>query len=1273
MKKLLFFLAMAIVFAMQLPAQVAVVVGDTTTSNTTGNYPVEHYFNNSICEIIYYSDELMPGLIQSISFWHTSSPWSNGTYTIYMKEVPNTSFSSGTYLPGDGWTLVYNATNPLTTGWVTFTLNTPFVYTGGNNLAVAVLREGTQYSYGHNFKYTLTPEQTCIYTANDNTLYSVTNPPSSGSPSTTRPVTKFDMGDLEGFCFPPVGLHQASVSETEVTIAWSEYDEGSTFGIAYRLLGDEDWTELSSSINDTTYTISGLDSYTRYEVKVWTICENDNSDEMIIEVITLPTSDNFITIPYEQNFDELADLESWSLWNVTNNGLNRWYLGTVGAKLEGEDAAGNGLYISADGGMSNEYTHTSTSSHLSTLISIEEGNYYGIEFDYRAVGELGWDDVVVSLYPVGEELPTSNSLNSSYMVGSSNSNAGQWVKVSIPFPNDLEPGAYQLVLSWRNDSGGGSSPAASLDNLHIFATSCARVNTFETAMEDADGSVTMTVTVTDEMNEGAEYLLEYRYTGDTTWYSVQSESPVAVTGLPYASKVEYRVTASCGGELAVTSDTYTEWTLCTSVTELPYEENFDENIFIPLGEGETRGNRNALNCWYNINGAYSSYYWSSISSNNGIDGSKALYFFGTTSTSSYDFSDWFISPEIELTGNERLNFQYKKSSNTNSPVIDIFILNTEENDYASMADTANFVYVSSVNTASSDVSQYNMAEVMLNDYSGSYHLALAVRQKSSTFYIDNLSISEIPACPEVYGLSATAVSDESIAITYNTANVLETGVVIAYSEITEETTEFDPETATTVTVPFDAELPFVLDGLTPGTPYYIAAAQDCGGVFSEPVVVTTPVIYTVPMISDFDTPLTSAVVTSQSNNENAWVIGTATNNTVDESGAPTTGGALYISNNGGTSFAYSTSTSSTTYSYAKIPVEFTTDSEYLEYEISFDYTAGGEASIGSTYAYYYDYLKVFLVPDTVAIPNTSELPDSYAITENLFLTNGAWNHHVSLFTGLEGVYNLVFMWRNDTGGGTQPSAAIDNLRVVGLTCSGAVVDASVGFVEDETSNSLVVNLTDLSNEGVTYNVSFAPQGGTFTEETGLTLSDFPYLLAEDVAFNSTYSVEVEVVCPDGIEVLALSTTVTTPVCQSVPAPWSEVFDTDPFTSNCWARYSGVLPSSGVVSTSNLTSNTGWTRTTRDFNGISVEAVKANIYSTNRGYWFVTPNINLGTDGETIYQLGFDAALTDYGNTNPVEQPAPDDKLIVFVSRDGGSTWNINNALVFAENDADTEH
>ena len=563
MKRLLLF-AMAIIFAMQLSAQsFTVVVGDSTTSTTNSYVPLYTTYENSFTESLYPASELMPGTITSISYYQSSSGYNNGTIKIYMKEVDQSSITS--FVVGSDFTEVYTGPANIVSGRNTYELTTPFIYTGGGNLLVAVIRDGT--SWGGSVSWKKATVGSAVYDYDDNEEYFITTVPSGTSTVTGAPVVKFEMESLgDDFCYPPQNLSYSGLEQTGVTINWEAMNENNTtFGLAYKTVDEEEWTTASESITDLSYTLTGLDSYTHYQVKVWTVCDEENSGERSIDFWTLPTEDQMIVIPYEQNFDELEDLSSWDLWTVTQSGTNQWYLGALGAHAE-EGEEGQGLYISNDNGVTNAYNPDGDAcvAHLSTLINLEDDTYYGVEFDYKAVGELGYDEVVVSLFPLGAALPTSNSIPAANMIGRSNDKSNEWTRVTIPVPNDMPRGAYQLVISWRNDGSLGENPPASIDNLYIFSTSCARVNEFTTTMEDAGSSVTMNVEVTDELNEDAEYIVSYRYAGDTTWYQVEGTSPIAVTDLPYSSRVDYRVTANCGGsELAVTSSTFTDWTLVT--------------------------------------------------------------------------------------------------------------------------------------------------------------------------------------------------------------------------------------------------------------------------------------------------------------------------------------------------------------------------------------------------------------------------------------------------------------------------------------------------------------------------------------------------------------------------------------------------------------------------------------------------------------------------------------------------------------------------------------
>ena len=1261
---------MAIIFAMQLSAQTTIVAGDSTSTNLSEYVPIYHCYEDSYTQMLYKAEELQAGGIQSISFYCTNGGFSNGTVKIYLHEVTNTSLS--TIIPSTDYTEVYSGPMTNAPGWVTFNLSEVYAYTGGN-LLVTVIRDGSDYDCGSvHYKTSPTSYTSVQGVYDDDVSYTVGSMPVGWDiyDFTSRPVMKMEMVELEGFCYRPSNLTVSEIDQSSATVSWTIYDENlTTFGLAYKAETEEEWTEVSSNITDLSYTLTGLDSDTRYDVKVWTICAEENSSDATTAFVTYPQDGDFVVAPYNQNFD---DLENVSEWHFENSTLNQWFIGSVvnnALTEDGEMAEGGSLYVSNDGGATNSYNNSASSvTHAYTLFSIEEGSYYGVSFDTRFVGETCCDYLVVSVVPLLDEL-TSSLPAAAYQVATITNTQGAWERVNIPLSNTLTPNIYKLVFSWRQDGSDGENPPAAIDNLSIMSTPCARVNDFEVTMEDAGGSVTMYVAVTDEINEGAEYLVEYRYAGDTTWYSAQSESPVEIPDLPYSSRVDYRVTANCSGDLAVTSDVFTVWSTCNSISEFPYVENFDTNIFVAI-QDSARANRSSLHCWFNVNGGYSYYYWSSISSGNGLpvtvdtttSNSKALYFYGTTSTSSYDFSKWMISPIFELTGNERLNFQYKLSSNTNSPVIDVYAMNVSESDYTTMADTANFTLLTSINTTGTTTGQYNMAEIFLNEYEGNTRIALAVRQESSTFYIDDFTISEIPSCPDVYGLSVIP-GDQVAYVSYDTGNIGEDGVTIAYAEIAEGD-EFDPTSATTITIGAEETLPYLIEGLTTGSTYAFAAQQACGGNWSNVVTITIPTAYSysLPINFDFDTPETTPEMTF-TGTTNPWVIGTAQNNTVDEDGNPTSGGALYVSNDNGASASYTHSSCTT---YAKVPISFTPAAEF---NLSFDWKCDGESS--------WDNIAVYLVPFGATL---NEAHNITLRNGNTYLSEGySWQTYSKVLSGSDyaGIYELVFRWKNDNGGGQNPAGIIDNIVITSTTCSTLSVNWSVSSAEDEEGGMVInVNLTDEVNEGATYSVTCQPStGGELITIEDLSLADFP-ITVEGMSPLTTYNVSVSMLC-DGDEIPSIVgiQTITTP-CQAEQAPWFEDFSSTSLLTapSCWNQYRGLMPASGTIATSALTSTSSyWIISSKTLDGVASNMLRINLYSSDYKYWAVTPSINLGTDLENPKQIAFSVAVTDYATSNPPEVASPDDRFMVLVSRDNGATWNMADGIVFADSDEDTEH
>ena len=146
---------------------------------------------------------------------------------------------------------------------------------------------------------------------------------------------------------------------------------------------------------------------------------------------------------------------------------------------------------------------------------------------------------------------------------------------------------------------------------------------------------------------------------------------------------------------------------------------------------------------------------------------------------------------------------------------------------------------------------------------------------------------------------------------------------------------------------------------------------------------------------------------------NQWYVGTATKFEGTK--------AAYISNNSGTSNAYSTGSTSVVHMYRNV----TFPSSTSPYTLTFYWKAQGEGN-----SPFYDYLRVFLIETSVS-PTAGSQPSGTTLgTYNLGGTGlNDWNNAtISIPATNSGTTKrLVFTWVNDSSGGTAPPAAVDNI------------------------------------------------------------------------------------------------------------------------------------------------------------------------------------------------------------------------------------------------------
>ena len=400
-------------------------------------------------------------------------------------------------------------------------------------------------------------------------------------------------------------------------------------------------------------------------------------------------------------------------------------------------------------------------------------------------------------------------------------------------------------------------------------------------------------------------------------------------------------------------------------------------------------------------------------------------------------------------------------------------------------------------------------------------------------------VRPIITCPRTSELVQTDATLNSVTVSWTEMGSA-TQWVLEYDSV-----DFVPGTNSGI-LEYVTSVPYTINNLDSAHTYYIYVHADCGGDTSlnrfleARTLATSPT--TIPFICDFEGDGDNGWEMINGNQPNIWYIGSAVNNGGSKS--------LYISNNSGTSNAYTTSTIS--YAYAYRTIEFSDSGEFV---YSYDWRSQGES-------HNYDFSRVFLSPagyQWVANDNPAgstynfaswscpsgwiELTEQFGSPANLSQSS-SWRTATGSFRlNHPGTYNLVFAWANDASGGSQPPTAIDNVIIFRNTCPAPEV-----AVDQVTSSSITL--------------SWIPGGD---ETSWLVISDSIELVVFDTFYvfdellpNTVHHFSVRALCGSDDTSMFSSITVRT-ACGSLNLPYIENFDAVPGSTSTSVPVNNLPP------------------------------------------------------------------------------------------------------------------
>ena len=747
-------------------------MGDSTSTSNSSTYPF--YLSTSYSQAgswqLYTQEELemqgvYSGNINSISYKYVSATPEDITFDIYVAEVSADLdiLTTADTIAYDQMTLVYSGTKRFRSEdqWTTIMFDTPFVYSGTGNLMVAAIRK-TATNYAGTFRYT------AMGTGNYRTVYKYLSSNSfSYLRALNRNTTIFNICTELPPCVRPDNVILSNIQTTSVDAKWS--GEATNFTVAYGPRGfnlDSVGTYQTLQTTDTNITITGLTPSTRYDVYVRSYCGDFGTNSEWSYVVSFTSVCTAFDIPYIETFDNYTeDVVTGTTapttypehimptcWNVFPLATSTsTYPQSFITSSTTYAQRGNAIFFKSKKGSALYAVLPTMNADLDTL---------KMEFTYRNESLTATNGILS--VGVMSDVTDTNSFIELFTYPVINS----FTRAECTFASTALTGNnYNIAFRYQ---GLANNMYFSIDSVVVdYITPCMRPTNLV-----AENITQTTADLVWNSYENTGFIIEYGPAGFELGQGTviaTTSNPHTITGLEVGSRYDYYVRSICSSgdttEYPLTKGTFR--TECGLITTLPWNADID-------GTWESVLNNTTAvypSCWDIIDTGYvasagTRYNWRNTTSSSYIrTGSKAIYFAGLTTTTAIH-NDWLITPELQLTGNERLVFWMRNSSTT---ATDGYAARVAIYAYSvNPADTTpNYVQVAPrIVMHGTGSSTYAEHIVPLTGLTGNVKLAFVVDTNSYSFYIDDVVVEEIPSCEKPRRVSVDSTTATSVTLSW---------------------------------------------------------------------------------------------------------------------------------------------------------------------------------------------------------------------------------------------------------------------------------------------------------------------------------------------------------------------------------------------------------------------------------------------------------------------------------------------------------------------------